>query len=128
VIARSAIAGVLSTFLTCLVLVVATGARADSTPVGALPRGPVSTVTTSPNQLIAVALPDAGRRSRLVWRIARPYDASVLHQISEATIGQRVVLVFRVVGRGDTALVFALTQGDTSGKAIKALTHKVHSR
>jgi hypothetical protein len=38
-----------------------------------------------------------------------------------------VVVVFKVVGRGDTALVFALTRGDTSAKAVKAATHKVHS-
>jgi hypothetical protein len=63
-----------------------------------------------------------------VWRIARPYDSGVLRQVSEAVVGPRVVLVFRVVGRGDTSLVFALTRGDTSGKAIKALTHKIHSR
>ena len=128
VTARSIIAVGLSTFGTCLVLVVATGARADSTPIGVLPRGPVSTVTTSPNQLLAVALSNAGQRRGLVWRIARPYDSGVLRQVSEAVVGPRVVLVFRVVGRGDTSLVFALTRGDTSGKAIKALTHKIHSR
>jgi hypothetical protein len=34
-------------------------ARADSTPIGTLPRGPVSTITTTPGQLVAVALPRA---------------------------------------------------------------------
>jgi hypothetical protein len=39
----------------------------------------------------------------------------------------RLVLVFKVVGRGDTALVFALTRGGASPKAIKSATHKIHS-
>jgi hypothetical protein len=107
---------------------IAAGARADSTPVGALPPGQVSVVKTGPSQLVAVALPHARKRSGLVWRIARRYDSSVVRQVSEADIGSNVVLVFKVVGRGDTSLVFALTRGDRSGKATKAVTHKIHSR
>jgi hypothetical protein len=37
------------------------------------------------------------------------------------------VLVFKVIGRGKTALVFALTRGDTSSKAVKSSTHKILS-
>jgi hypothetical protein len=33
----------------------------------------------------------------------------------------------KVVGRGDTALVFALTRGDAPSKA-KSATHEIHSR
>ena len=107
------------------VLASAAGARADSTPVGPLPRGPVATITTAPNQLVAVALPHA--KSGLVWRLARRFDSRVVHQISEADVGANVVVVFKVVGRGNTSLVFALTRGDTSAKAVKAVTHKVRS-
>jgi hypothetical protein len=101
-------------------------ARANSTPVGPLPAGPVATTTTKPGQLVAVALRDP-RRSGLVWRLARRYDAHVLRQVSEADLGSTIVLVYRVIGRGDTALRFALTRGDASPKAIKSATYKVHS-
>jgi hypothetical protein len=102
-------------------------AHADSTPVGPLPPGPVSITTTKPGQLVAVALPRATASSGLVWRIARRYDPAVVRQLSEADVGRSVVLVFKVVGRGDTSLVFALTRGDTSSKAVKATTYKVRA-
>jgi hypothetical protein len=127
-IARSMITVGLAALVTSVALAIAAAARADSTPVGALPAGPVSSVTTGPNQLVAVALPHARKRSGLVWRIARRYDSHVVRQISEADVGPNVVVVFRVVGRGDTSLTFALTRGDTSAKAVKAVTHKVRSR
>jgi hypothetical protein len=106
---------------------VAGATRADSTPLGPLPAGPVSSTTTTPGLLVAVALAHASQSSGLVWRIARGYDARIVRQISEADVGSSVVLVFKVVGRGDTKLVFALTRGDASSKAVKAATHKVHS-
>jgi hypothetical protein len=110
-----------------LMLISAGPGRADSTPVGALPAGPVSTTTTKPGLLVAVALPHASRSSGLVWRLARRFDSGVVREISEADVGGSVVLVFKVVGRGDTSLVFALTRGDTSAKAVKSATHKIHS-
>ncbi len=110
-----------------LALLCASAGRADSTPVGPLPAGPVATTTTKPGQLVAVALPHASRSSGLVWRIARRFSSSVLRQIGESDVGANVVLVFKVVGRGDTSLVFALTRGDTSAKAVKSATHKIHS-
>jgi hypothetical protein len=103
-------------------------ANADSIPVGPLPRGPVSTITTAPSQLVAIALPHAAKKSGLVWRLARRYDSGVVRQISEADVGTNVVLVFKVVSRGKTSLVFALTRGDTSSKAVKSATHNVISR
>jgi hypothetical protein len=111
-----------------VVLAIAGTGRADSTPIGALPMGPISTTTTSPNQLVAVALPHAAKKSGLVWRIARQYDSTVVHQISETDLGANVVLVFKVVGRGTTSLVFGLTRGDTSSKAVKSATHRILSR
>jgi hypothetical protein len=102
--------------------------RADSTPVGPLPNGPVSKTTTKPGQLIAVALPRAKQGSGLVWRVARAYDSRVVRQVSEGDLGANVVLVYKVVGRGDTSLVFAQTRGDSSSKAVKASTLRVASR
>jgi hypothetical protein len=95
-------------------------ARGDSTPVGPLPAGPVSTITTSPNRLVAVALPRASKASGLVWRIARPFDAKVVHEVAEADVGTNVVLVFKATARGRTSLVFALTRGDASSKAVRS--------
>jgi len=118
----------LAALFATLTLALATGARADSKPVGPLPPGPVSTITTGPNQFVAVALPHASKQSGLTWRLARQYDSTVVRQVSEADVGTNVVLVFRVTGRGKTALVFALTRGDTSGDAVKAVTHTILSR
>ena len=111
-----------------LALAIVAVSGADSTPVGPLPAGPTSTITTGPNQLVAVALPHASKQSGLSWRIARRFDARVVRQVSEADVGTNVVLVFKVVGRGTTSLVFALTRGDTSSQALKAATHKIVSR
>jgi hypothetical protein len=110
-----------------LAAVSATAAQADSAPVGPLPRGPVTTTTTKPGLLVAVALPHAAGGSGLVWRVARPYDARVVEQVSEADVGSSVVLVYKVVGRGQTSLVFALTRGDTSSKAVRSATHRIRS-
>ena len=127
-IARSMMAVGLAAFLTGIVLAIAAAAQADSRPVGPLPQGPVSTITTAPKQLVAVAMPRAATRSGLVWRLARRYDSHILREASEADVGSNVVVVYSVVGRGDTSLVFALTHGDTSAKAVKAVTHKIRSR
>lgn len=102
-------------------------AVADSTPIGPLPTGPVSTISTKPGQLVAVALPHAASSSGLVWRIARRYDSTVVREVSEADIGANVVVVFRVVGKGSTSVVFALTRGDASSKAVKSSTHRIRS-
>jgi hypothetical protein len=102
-------------------------ARADSTPITSLPRGPVTRTTTRPGLLVAVALPRASSTSGLTWRLARRYDSRIVRQISEADVGTSVVLVFKVVGRGDTALVLGLTRGDTSPIAIKVQTYRIHS-
>jgi hypothetical protein len=118
----------LAASLIAVALVAAVTARADSTPVGHLPAGAVSTITTAPNQLIAVALPHAAKKSGLSWRLARRYDSTVVRQISEADVDASVVLVFKVVGRGKTSLVFGLTRCDTSSKALRSATHKIVSR
>jgi len=119
-----AIAVVVGTLV--LMLVGAGIGRADSTPVGPLPAGSVVTTTTKPGLLVAVALPRASRSSGLVWRIARPFNSAIVRQVSEADVGSSVVLVFKVIRRGGTALVFALTRGDASPKAVKSATYKIH--
>jgi hypothetical protein len=106
-------------------LVSAPAAVADSTPIGAIPKGPVSTVRTSSGSLVAVALPRQRTASGLVWRLARTVDARVVRQVSEADVGSSVVVVFRTVGTGKTSIVFALTRGEASGKALRSHTTRV---
>lgn len=108
-------------------LVGAGSVRADSTPIGALPAGPVTSTTTKAGQLVAVALPKSSDASGLVWRLARSYDSTVVKEVSEGDLGSSVVLVFKVVGRGDASLVFALTRGDASSKALKSVRYRIHS-
>jgi hypothetical protein len=60
-------------------------------------------------------------------RLARRYDSGVVEQVSEADVAGSVVLVFRVVGRGETALVFALTRGAASPKAVRSQTQRIRS-
>lgn len=111
--------------LTALVSAVAfaTAASADSTPIGKIPTGPVSSVVTPKNGLVAVALPR--QASGLVWRLARNVDARVLRQVSEADVGANVVIVYKAVGSGNVSVVYALTRGDSSSKAVRSSTYKV---
>jgi hypothetical protein len=51
-----------------------------------------------------------------------------VRQVSEADVDANVVVVFKVMSRGKTSLVFALTHGDTSSKATKSATQKILSR
>lgn len=99
---------------------------ADSTPIGALPRGPVSSIDSQRGELVAFALPRRG--AGRVWRIARPVKASVLRQVGEANVGASVVLVFRATGPGDTTVSLALTKGDASSKALESRRFRVHVR
>lgn len=110
-----------------LALVAAGVAAADSTPVGPLPKPSVTTVTTAKGSLVAVSLPAQPARTGLLWRVARPLDTRVVRQVGEADVGPSVVLVFRVVGAGRTSLHFALTRGDASPKALRAVRYDVRA-
>jgi hypothetical protein len=111
-----------------VLLVVAAAAFADSTPIGALPNGPTTSVATQRGQLVAIALPSRKASTGLVWRVARQVDSSVLRQVSEANVGSSVVVVFRATGAGTAKVAFALTKGDASSKAVKAATWVVRVR
>ena len=103
----------------------ATATRASSPPVGPLPAGPHATLTTKAGELVAVALPH--RSGGRVWRIARPFDGSVLREISETDVGSNVVIVFKAVRPGALTLSYALTRGETT-KALEARTFAVRIR
>src|SRR5262245_41912338 len=83
---------------------------ADAPTVGPLPAGPVSKIQTTRGELVAFALPH--RANGRVWRVARPVDPKILRQVSEADVGEQVVLIFKATGRGRTTAVFALTRGE----------------
>jgi hypothetical protein len=100
-------------------------ASASVTPVGPLPDGPVTTIRTQRGSLVAVALPRPRPATGLVWRLARDVDPRVARQVSEADVGRSVVVVFKVVGRGNASIVFALTRGESSPDVLRALWYRV---
>jgi len=87
-------------------------ALAAAPPVGPLPKGPSSTIRTQKGELVSFALPV--RSNGRVWRIARQFDSRVVRQVSEADVGNSVVLVFKAVGKGTTTIAFGLTRGETA--------------
>jgi hypothetical protein len=101
---------------------------ADAAPVGTLPRARVTTVVTHPGSLVAVALPRAAASTGVVWRLARRLDASIVPQVSEADIGPSVVVVFRARRVGRAEIIFALTRGESSPKALRAVKYVVQVR
>jgi hypothetical protein len=105
--------------------VLAGASRADSPPVGPLPKGPASTIQTKKGELVAIALPV--RSNGRVWRIARKFDSSVVGQVSEGDLGNSVVLVFKAVGKGTTTIALGLTRGETS-KAYESRRYTVRVR
>ena len=105
-------------------LVLPFAASADSTPVGPLPKGPVSAISTPKGSLVAVALKS---RAGYSWRLARNVRPTILVQVSEANVGSSVVVVFRAVGRGTASVRYGLTRGETR-KAYAAATFNVRVR
>lgn len=108
--------------------VAAVSASADSTPVGPLPKGPVTTVSAPSGSLVSVALPRQRASSGLVWRVARQVNARVLRQQAEADVGASVVVVFKALRAGNATVAFALTRGDASAKALRSVTYRVRVR
>lgn len=103
-------------------LTVAGVATATAPPVKNLPAGPVSTITTQRGQLVAFALPH--RPNGLVWRAATYPGVKVLKPLTEADVGNAVVLTYSAVGRGKVTLKFGLTRGETP-KAYASRTYVV---
>jgi hypothetical protein len=104
--------------------VLAASVGATAPPVGPLPSGPTTTIAANRGTLVSVALPLRVGKS---WRVARPYDSGVVTQVTEATVGKEVVLVYRATGRGTTRVVFGLTRGETR-KAYASATYAITVR
>jgi hypothetical protein len=115
-------------FAAALLLFAVSAARAESTPVGPLPAGPVSTVKTQRGFLVAIALPWPKPSTGLVWRLARNLDSGILREGEELETESSVVVIFKVVGHGTTSVIFALTRGEASPKALGSHTTKIVSR
>ena len=105
-----------------LALVLAFPALASAPPVGPLPPGPVTSITTPKGSLVSVALPSRAGKS---WRLARAVSSRVLVQVSEANVGSSVVTVYRAVGQGTVSVRYGLTRGETR-KAFASATFNVH--
>jgi hypothetical protein len=103
-------------------LVLAVPAVADAPPVGPLPAGSTSHITTKRGELFAIALPaqPAGR----VWRLKGSINSKVVNEVSEANVGRLVVIVFKATGKGTTTLSYASTRGETA-KAYAAKRFKI---
>lgn len=102
--------------------VVTSTATASAPPVGPLPRGPVTAINVQRGELFAVALPKPSRGR--VWRVARPYNATVVNQVSEGVQRGNIIVVYRALRPGRTTIAYALTLGETS-KALQSRTFKV---
>jgi hypothetical protein len=104
--ARTALAGLIGA------AVIVGPALAAAPPVGPLPAGPTTQITTKRGELVAVALPSqpAGR----VWRLKGSINTRVVREVSEADVGKSVVIVFRAVGPGAATLSYGSTRGETA--------------
>ena len=105
-------------------LVFTVSALASAPPVGPLPEGPVTSISTPKGSLVSVALPSHVGKS---WRLARAVNAHVLVQVSEANVGSAVVVVYRAVGTGSVSVRYGLTRGETR-KAYASATFNVRVR
>jgi len=107
-----------------IVLALSSGAaRADSPPVGSLPKAKVIHQSVERGALVAVALPIAPGK---VWRVARPYDASIVGELEERTLNSSIVIVLKTRARGRATITYALTAGETSSTALRAITVDLH--
>ena len=107
----------LAAAVTIVFTTIAGAGTASSTPVGPLPAGPTSTISTKSGQLVAFALPH--RANGRVWRVAGKVNSSVLVQVTEGDVGSNVVLVFKAKSAGTAKVSFGLTRGETK-KAYEA--------
>jgi hypothetical protein len=105
-------------------LVFTFSALASAPPVGPLPKGPVTSISTSKGSLVSVALQSRAGKS---WRLARAVNVHVLVQVSEANVGNAVVIVYRAVGTGSVSVRYGLTRGETR-KAYASATFNVRVR
>lgn len=108
---------------TCLLLTAV--AEASAPPVGPLPAGRTQTITAHVGDRVALALPKAG--NGLVWRLARNVDQRRAVETGETETATEVIVVYRITGKGQVKVRYALTQGETS-KAVRSRTFVLTGR
>jgi len=102
-------------------LVVVVPVHATAPPVGPLPKGPVTTISTAKGSLVSIALPSRAGKS---WRLARGVNSKVLVEVTEANVGSNIVVIYRATGRGSAKVAYGLTRGETA-KAYASATFNV---
>ncbi|HZP72491.1 MAG TPA: hypothetical protein VFA97_03835 [Gaiellaceae bacterium] len=94
-------------------------AEASAPPVGKLPAAKIVQQTVRHGTLVALALPAPKHGN--VWRVARPFNAHVATEVEERTLKSSIVVVYRAKSPGRTSIVYALTAGEPSSRALQAL-------
>lgn len=100
---------------------------ASAPPVGPLPPGQVTNVSTPSGSLVSIVLPGQTASGGLVWRLARVVNTKVLREVAERNIGRDVVVIYKAVGRGQGTAAYGLTKGETR-RAYKSVTYKIRVR
>jgi hypothetical protein len=95
-------------------------ASASAPPVGTLPTAQVVHQDVRQGALVAIALPPSKKGT--VWRVARAFDGHVAGEVEERTLRSSIVVVFKAAAAGRTRISYALTAGETSSKALRAIT------
>lgn len=88
-------------------------ARAEATPVGALPKGPVFRIGVLRDGTFVVRAPKRPAKTGLVWRIARPIDPKVVREIAEGEDRLNVWIRFKAFKAGVVRVVLGLTFDET---------------
>ena len=88
-------------------------ARAEATPVGSLPKGPVYRITVLRDATFVVRAPKRPAKTGLVWRIARPIDPKVAREIAEGEDRLNVWIRFKAFKAGVVRVVLGLTFDET---------------
>jgi hypothetical protein len=97
-------------------------AQASAPPVGALPKGPITSIQVQHGQLFSIVVPRP--RAGLTWRGARASDATIARPLDEGELNDNIVFVYRAGHRGNTTVVYALTKGE-GPKALQARYFKI---
>jgi hypothetical protein len=97
-------------------------ALAAAPPVGPLPPGPTTQITTKRGEVVAIALPP--QPNGRVWRLKGSIDTHIVREVSEANVGSTVVIIFKTTGRGTATLSYGSTRGETA-KAFSARRFRI---
>jgi predicted secreted protein len=110
--------------IACAALTYAGTAVASAPPVGPLPPGSTTKLTVPAGAVFNIRLPKSKVAGR-VWRLARPYNGTLVSQVAEGETSGAVWVRFKARRAGSTLIVYALTRGERS-HAYAARRFAVH--